>query len=556
MASTTESYNHVINNNNYTFRVSLVSTAGQKTVVQDIKPSAIKNLNIENKFNEAFHSGFIIIDNSFDIIERDTPNAKLYNDVSYYNNAGVVASDQNSGFLFRGESRDVLRIDIMPILDGTTIDNMGAEDSQKYFRMTFDFAIYNSEETAGDQPDQKFKKLYFWDLYYQLLIEKNVQFSTATIPSLTATQDASNVERGIFTGLALKELLKAALPEEDGYPASFSTNIPGTTDITTINQQAQDENNIDWDIGATNIFFSSPANYKAMDCIEYILSRHVSNADSDYDQCFLRLERWPRQFSLKSAKQYFSQAYNSDDSPGSLYLETVKLGGYTSDDGKTAPGVYTPSKALYFERFGTIKSFSFDNMAGIFSQNFLTSKIVHSYDYQNKQFNIDVLRNGIEQAMKTYEKNYVKKMNSANNDPPFANFAPGQYRYTNKNLEHIFSVVEQDPDQRLAFGKNKFLYASIMSNNLISFRLPGSTHRQAGRFIGIDRDGATPDSKFDNKLLGIYLIIDAKHMFNGSEYYNELHCIKVYNFNQLDNTYGETSDNTDTSLQGLISKGY
>jgi len=140
-------------------------------------------------------------------------------------------------------------------------------------------------------------------------------------------------------------------------------------------------------------------------------------------------------------------------------------------------------------------------------------------------------------------------MNSSGPDPAFPNFAPGQLRYQNKNINNIFSVSEQDPDQRLAWGRNQFLYASVFSNNLISFRLPGSTHRQAGYFIGIDRDGAVPNSKFDNKLLGIYLIINVKHQFNGNEYYNDLHCIKTYNFKQLDDTY------EDGDLVGLVSNG-
>ena len=68
------------------------------------------------------------------------------------------------------------------------------------------------------------------------------------------------------------------------------------------------------------------------------------------------------------------------------------------------------------------------------------------------------------------------------------------------------------------------------------FRSPGSTHRQAGNFISIDRDGAMIASKFDDKLLGIYIIVKVSHTFNDGEYFNNLHCIKTYNFNKLENT--------------------
>jgi hypothetical protein len=70
-------------------------------------------------------------------------------------------------------------------------------------------------------------------------------------------------------------------------------------------------------------------------------------------------------------------------------------------------------------------------------------------------------------------------------------------------------------------------------NNTISFTVPGSTHRQAGRFIGVTRDGAYPYSDFDNKILGIYFVVEVKHNFTGSDYFNELRCVKTYSYDNL-----------------------
>ena len=557
-------YNHRINNNDYIFKVTLISVAGTQSQAQDIKPSAIKSIFISDTLNNFYQQGYIVIDNSHDIIERDTPETNPHTNPGYYNNignttnnsnagkGGDTTSDINAGFVFRGEARDILRIEIMPQLDGTMTNNMGSEEGQKYFRMLYDFAIYNSEEVTGDSPDQKYKKLYFWDLYYQLLAEKNVNFSTARIGSLSALKNnADNKDRAVPTGIAIREFLKAAFPDDEGYPISFAVTIPGIENTSSLPQEEIDQKNIDWDIGGTNIFFSSPANYKGLDSLNYLLSRHVSNKTSNFDQCFLQLERYPREFTLKSLKQFFDRAYIPEtDSGGSIYLETLKVGGFTDQDGKGLTERYfTPTDAPYFQRIGTIKGFTFDNMAGVISQQRLVSNLVHSYDYENKQFNIDAYRNSIEQVMKVYQQNYVDKMNSSSQEPAFPNFAPGQLRYLNKNINNVFSVTEQDADQRLSTGRNEFLYASIFTNNLISFRLPGSTHRQAGCFIGIDRDGSIPASKFDNKLLGIYLIVESKHLFSGNEYVNDLHCIKTYNFKQLDDTI-LTGDK-----KGLISNG-
>jgi hypothetical protein len=589
MSTSVTAYNHKINNSDYIFKVTLVSAAGGKSRAQDIKPTAIKELFISDSFKDFFQQGYIIINNSQDVIERDTPDTQPYNKPAYYNNAGSTTNGTNpddpdgatsnadAGFLFRGESRDILRIDIMPRLDNPTIDSLGSAEGRKYFYIGADFAIYDSEEIIGESPGQKYKKLYFWDLYYQLMLEKNVQFSTANVvnyinsttpglttttssPSATLPQNADNSDRAVTTGTALKEFLKAAFPDNEKYPISFSVTIPGVDNTQGLSQQDQDQQNIDWDLGGTNLFFSTPANFKAIDCVKYIMQRHVSNSNSNFDQCFLRLTGDKREFTFKSLSQYFKQAYNPEtDTPGDYYLETVKIGGNTQQDGKSNVAPYfTPSTGVYFERIGTIKSFSFDNMAGIHAQQRLVPTFVHSYDTQNKQFNIDIERNGIEQAMKTYQQNYINHMNSSSEEPAFTNFAPGQLRYQNKNVQNIFSVSEQDPDQRLAWGRNEFLYASIFTNNLISFRLPGSTHREAGSFIGIDRDGAIPNSKFDNKLLGIYFIVEVKHSFTGNEFFNDLFCIKVYNFKQLDDTYtGNEKTTTGDSLQlkGLVSNG-
>jgi hypothetical protein len=176
-------------------------------------------------------------------------------------------------------------------------------------------------------------------------------------------------------------------------------------------------------------------------------------------------------------------------------------------------------------------------MAGIYSQYELVSNFVHSYEYGNKQFNIDIYRNSVEQAMDVYRKNYVDNMMiGGDENDQFPTFAPGTIRDSNTNINNIFSTTETDANIRLAYGQNKFLYASTLTNNLISFRVKGSTHRQSGRFIGIDRDGAMAQNNFDDKILGVYFIVGVRHVFEGGEYYNDLHCIKTYNTLAILNT--------------------
>jgi hypothetical protein len=545
---TNDSLIYRINNNYYRFDVSIVNLEGRMQVV---KPSAIKRLVIEDSFENFYHKGYIIIDNTFDMIERDYSGINSPASPQYYNIANGTAVPQNNqpggsvplnGFVFKGDSRDILRVDIMPSLDSSNPGNIGNKQSQESFRMLYDFAIYHSEDIEGDSPDVKHKKLYFWDLYYELLRTQDTYFTTSQYTKTKNIVNATNAARGVKTGLAIKELLKETFnnPETgvDKYNVDFLPQQLPATPNPSIPAEEQD---INWDAGGTSVFFSAPAQFKALDALNYLLSRHVSNAESNFDQCFLRIERSPRAFTLRSLKSYFKDSYSrSADAGGPLYLETVKIGGFTQVENDSVNGwMYelqlVPSKALYFERIGTIRNFNLSDMSGIFSQKELTSKIVHSYNFENSTFQIDSQKGDIEETLKVYKSNYVDPMKGGY----IQNFNTGLIRNERKNTQNVFSVVETEKDQRLATGRNKTLYTSIFANATVTFRLPGSTHRQAGRFIGIDRDGAMEASAFDNKILGIYFIIGVEHHFINGEYYTDIRCVKTYLKNQL---------NSDTSI--------
>jgi hypothetical protein len=539
-----------INQQRYYFQVALINLDG---AAQYLKPTAIKAFVIEDNFKNIFHKGYIIIDNMTDFIER-SDSADVSNNPNtpdYYAGAGTSKSNQDVSFLIKGESRDILHIDIIPILDSSYNDGASAPvEVQHAFRLIFDFAIYNMEEIPGDKPSHKSKKFYFHDLYYELLTEKNTLFSTSNYVTNGNVANLDNTERTISTGLAIQALLGETFPQTSEYPLdiyyddslgnSFNSNQT-TAPITAQTIGNFDSTNTGWDVGGGNIFFSSPPKFKAIDCLNYILSRHVSNADSNYDQCFLRLERSPRAMSFRSLKQYFDTALEGYNA-GALYLETARIGNYNTEalgEDLDAYGdkLFSAKDGVYFSQIGTIKSYTFDNMAGMYSQSELVSNFVHSYTYNGKQFNIDMEQNSTLRAMDIYNQNYVQNMldggddgtGTGTNKGPYPNFAPGTIRTSNNNINNNFSVVDDDTNVRLAWGRNRFLYAGALTNNLISFRLKGSTHRQAGRFIGIDRDGAMSTSQFDDKILGVYFILEVRHVFEGGQYFNDLHCIKTYN---------------------------
>ena len=54
------------------------------------------------------------------------------------------------------------------------------------------------------------------------------------------------------------------------------------------------------------------------------------------------------------------------------------------------------------------------------------------------------------------------------------------------------------------------------------------------------------ESQFDDKLLGVYFIVEVRHVFDGGQYYNDLHCIKTYNTLPIPNTDSATNSISNT----------
>jgi hypothetical protein len=568
---------HQINNDIFHFQVQLISSG----VTQTLTPAAIKTLVIEDELDSFFHKGFIVIDNRYDAIERQAAPTV---------NTTTGSLSQTVDYVLQGDSRDQIFIYIYPKGQYTGPGNGNLEQPSvlKRSAIFLQATIYNIEEISSNTPDVKFKKLYFWDKYYEYLREKNVHWSTSDVIenglqglttsitsagavagySVESVDQYSDVDRAIPTGAAIKAFLGAAFPAK-GYeiPAFFPSTTFGTDDtkngrVSTETSKVQiipDDKY--WDIGATKIFFSTPARYKAIDSLNYLLSRHVSTIDNLYDQTILRIDRYTRCFTFIPLTKYFSNAFiggkDLTDSTGEtqlnaggdFYIETIKLGGYYTDANAngTIPQykkAYTPNKyIIQLEQTGTADNFKLEPSVGGVMQREFNTKMVHSYDSEGKQFQVDLYYNNIRQIVASYFTNYVNTIKPN----MWTNLTPGTLRTSNINVEHKFSVIEQDSEQRISQGRNKALYASIFANNVININLQGSTFRQAGRFIGVDRDGSSPYSNYDAKALGIYLLTGVKHIFENNSYSNELIAMKTYTeFKILADQVGPGNENIET----------
>ena len=486
-----------------------------------IKQSAIKTLFLEDSLDNFYHTGYLIYDNKFDVIESlNSLQSNFYSTPSLMD--GTQRGTGSKGYRYRGDARDFLLIDIMPeVAPGTIRKGNTNEKDQRIFNLRFTFSIYDTEDIRGDKLNEKYKKLYFHDSTYQIMTEKEVYFTTSDYIEEKDVIRLNNQSRGIDTGIAIQNLIKKTFNPEEGYNLKFSDK---------------------WDRGGSSIFYSSPAQYKAIDDLNYLLSFHVSSPESDYDNCYLRLDRYTDEWKLESFKDLFKTAFlNSpslsqfglSESSGPGLVESFFLG--MPMDESTTPDVQTripdfAGNMITYNDSSVLNRYEFTNISGKDSQKEIVSHLVHSHNFNTNTFRIDFQNNSLDTASQTYYNNYVKNLKGSGGNAPASNLALNQYRTKQQNIKNVFTISSESQTQRYSFGRNEILYSSLFLNNCIKFRTKGVTSRQAGQFISIQRHNTVPDNYFDDKNLGIYMIIRCEHVFVDQKYFNEIFAVKTYNY--------------------------
>ena len=496
------------NKSEYLYCVVLLNGEGP---FLNLTTDSVVGLTIDDNLTNFTHRGELVLNNNNDILERA------------YNNPGESYTTRqkdldksNLEFFFRGDGRDLVLVLITP----RDSDNINLQDPTTFinpFTLKFVFSIVNIKDTVANN-GAKLKILTLEDLDDRILQEKNLGFSSSSLVTTPNVANLDNSARGIMSGELIKAILANAL-----------------TDSNKINDNSQIKfsNNDAWDNGASTLFYSSPAPYNAYQDLLYVLKRHVSG--KTFDPCVLRKER-NNNWSLMSLSNYFKYSYiKENDSAGALHIEKFLIQSVGESVNVVVKKNRTPSSLI--NNTGFLNSSYITNYKIYYSQasdlqdNVLTHA-VHSYQLNDKQFNIDLTRNNIEVAQKVYEDLYVKPM-KGDNGQPAPNFYINLLRKNNKNIKNVFTLVDYNIDQRLNWGRNMILLNALYKNLTVEFTVDGISTRQAGRFISIDREDSLPSSKFDDRLLGIWLIVDVEHMFTSATYTNKIIAVKTYSYSPV-----------------------
>jgi len=492
----------------YIFCVVLISGEGP---FLNLTTESVVGLNINDNLTKFTHTGELVILNDNDTIERA------------YNNPGESYTtrqkdlDQtNLEFFFRGDGRDLVLVLITP-RDSDVSNEQDIPSINNPFTLKFLFSVVNiSDEITAS--GKKLKILALQDLDERILHEKNLDFSTTTLIPDKNVANLNNIDRGVLTGTIIKHILSLTLTQNG--------SITNTNEIKYADNDA-------WDDGASTFFYSSPAPYNAYQDLYYVLQRHVSR--EKFDPCILRKER-NNTWSLMGLSNYFKYSYNkTTDGAGILHIEKFLLQSVGESVNVVLKKTRTPTNII--NNTGFLNSSYISNFRLYYSdathlQDNILTHIVHSYNLNDKQFNIDLARNNVESVLQTYDDLYVKPLKGENNQPA-PNFYINLIRKNNKNVKNVFTLVDYSIDQRLNWGRNLALLNALYKNLTIEFTIQGVTTRQAGRFISIDRDDALPSSKFDDRLLGIWFIVNVEHIFTSNSYQNKIIAVKTYNFSPV-----------------------
>jgi hypothetical protein len=468
-------------------------------VALQITPHQIIQLVIENDLHEWPIKGYITINNPYEYLERTTN--------QYVDGSGI--------YLFRADARNRLKIKMNPTFEG---DGIEEKFPSKIWTIEFDAVIYDTDDPQETNIGTKTKRLYFHDMRYQMMLEKNIQWSTADlIKNNKPISQLTNSERSVKTGIALKNLLIAA---------GFQKYI----DIDN------------WDEGINTIFYTSPALYSVADDVQSILSNHISK---DADKCILYYNRGINKLQLVPINKFFDKAGKEKDKPGELQIEHLFFEDSVGGEGEGVEPFKAPlTKGLYTDRdiklkeYNRIVTYDFIDMAGIDNGNLICGKPVYWYDLQLKKFGVDMKDNSILEIKEKFQELYTNKLlRATETSHPLLTLNKLKTEHYNIKPQFTYAGTSgyDSKIKRSLIGAANVLFAGVFLNECIYMRLLGSTHRIAGTFVGIDRLNADSSSDLDKKLCGQWFVINVKHNIYYTKYVTDVIAVKVHAWDAIKN---------------------
>ena len=431
----------------------------------------------------------------------------------------ALTSVFGNSYLFRNDGRDELTIKIKP----ATVEGETNQLPDDFWLMQYTFIIRDTEDMKAANTLNKYKRLYFWDKNYQLIREIVSGFSTAKAnESLLSTKPSqvTDEERKMTTGLAIYSLLV-----ENGFSDYVIDN--------------------EFDEGVTSVFYTSPNGNTIYKDIQYLMKCHLSSdgilGSTNKDMGILNYDRQQQKLRLEPLSWFFKKAGNTVGTPGEYQIEHFFLEIYGDSNNTSfvyqAPYLLAEGSAnskidIKLGEYGKIYNYQFVDMSSFDNSMLVVSHPTYNIDIKYKTFTIKAQRGNINNFKTTFKELYTKNLYGLK-DGAVPLITLNKTKTENKSINVEYNYIPDDTLKEYK-GLKKLLYTGVFLNECINFWVMGSTHRQAGRFYGIDRQYGAGEGKLAYKFYGQWLATEVKHIFlPENKYMNNITAIRIGSFGEM-----------------------
>ena len=493
------------------------------------KPVAIPVFYIDSLcIDEALYnwnvSGSITLLNDYEMLERGA--------LSYVDGKND-SPQEDAPFFFRSDGRNKISVKIKPI-------NYTEILPQEQWEMSYDFIVYDIEDLETESSGKKLKKLNFVDERYQILLERNIEWST----SLYAT-GSTDEGRCMPSSKAIQSIISTAASDSSN-PENPTINVGsknGPKGLDAPDHPLANFDNTDWDAGSpdSKVLYTSPSQSNALNDIDYVFK---SLKASDGSPCFLSIDRYPREggkrWHLTSLSKIIKNAANNQVER--LFIQDNQDPLYTSPYLNRAPfNINEVSNIKNFQSPIASRILSYELVPMATSDDFaMTNAPIHNFDFKSSQYNIHFEGNTVKDLL-TNMKETAKGLHAFDNS--------NQLLLNINKTKSKGLMVNNCFIPRAFFPKNmSYVHMAkkfLLLNQAIKFSTLGLTLRSPGKFIFIDKDTSTGEKNpFDDKALGQWIITNISHIFTKDTYVNEVIATKIdsYNkwFDELDDLSSES----------------
>lgn len=476
--------------------------------------------------------------------------------------AQKISSDPNNTevkapYIDRTDGRNRMHVTIYPV-DVTSNGNVISENAdnptkfpKKYWEMDLDFVVVDIQDLPTPNVQIKKRMYMLIDERYQILKEKNLEWSSATISAKKLNKQAQflkDSEAAINPNDALKELLTLISTNGDTMEKiKIGFDKTGTIDKPNIDFDKTQEKL--WDAGdaSNKVLFYPTANSTALDDLFYVLS-HCKSSDGypvllDYGR-----SSEDKGWHLISLSEYFKNA--SQEQVERIVLEDgLAPDDSASTDDTSSSTPYVPraddSAGTQTKNFTSvvaskISKYSYSPMVSLDDARIINSPLCY-YDEHTGFFNLkkkdNTAKNVIEKLKSLAQLGLYNFKKSTQKPQILINL--NKTKTTGQMTKNEFAI--NGPYCLQVAPLNQMILDAIFLNQSVSFQALGLTLRTPGKFLFIDRVASGESNPFDDRFLGQWMMISVTHLFTQETYVTEVVANKIDSFSQLwpeeDNNY-------------------